>query len=98
MAYKVQIDEQALKTLQKLTRKQQVPLWKALERLEQNPRPSRVTSIHGAPALLRLRVGDYRIIYTVRDLELLVLVVKIGHRREVYRRLEDLLHILKRLR
>jgi len=36
-------------------------------------------------ALYRVRVGDYRIIYEVRDGELVVLVVRVGHRREVYR-------------
>lgn len=41
----------------------------------------------GADALWRWRVGDYRVIYTFSDAELWILVVRIGHRREVYRRL-----------
>lgn len=55
-----------------------------IEELAKNPRPSgckRLTSSN----LFRLRVGAYRIVYEVRDAEVVVVVVKVGHRREVYR-------------
>ncbi len=42
--------------------------------------------MRGAAGLRRLRVGDYRVIYTVSDRELVVLVIDVGHRREIYRR------------
>ena len=42
-------------------------------------------ALKGAEGLFRIRSGDYRIIYTVQDRILLVLVVRIGHRREIYR-------------
>ena len=42
-------------------------------------------ALQGEKGLIRIRVGDYRVIYTVRDEVLLVIVVKVGHRREVYR-------------
>ncbi|MEV0153962.1 type II toxin-antitoxin system RelE/ParE family toxin [Micromonospora sp. NPDC050686] len=48
------------------------------------PRPAGVKALAGHPGLLRIRVGDYRIIYTVRDHELIVLVVHLGHRGDVY--------------
>ncbi len=54
--------------------------------LADNPRPSGVKALQGQKGLLRLRVGDYRIIYQIRDEILLVLVVKVGYRREVYRK------------
>jgi mRNA interferase RelE/StbE len=41
--------------------------------------------VQGAPGLLRIRVGDYRIIYSVNDGELLILVIDIGHRSSIYR-------------
>jgi mRNA interferase RelE/StbE len=44
-----------------------------------------VTKLAGGENLYRVRVGDYRIIYQIQDKVLVVLVVKIGHRREVYR-------------
>ena len=49
------------------------------------PRPHGAKALRGEPGLLRVRVGDYRVIYTVEDNILLVLVVRIAHRREAYR-------------
>ena len=42
----------------------------------------------GFEYLWRIRVGDYRVIYTVRDEELVILVVSLGHRKEIYRKLD----------
>jgi mRNA interferase RelE/StbE len=53
--------------------------------LAKNPRSPSVKALQGDTSMLRLRVGEYRIIYTVIDRELLVLVIAIGHRLEVYR-------------
>lgn len=58
----------------------------AIDGLAQNARPSDCVKLAGEPDLYRIRVGDYRIIYQVNDLESRVLVLAIGHRREVYRR------------
>jgi mRNA interferase RelE/StbE len=58
---------------------------KAILALEENPRPPTCTKMSGRENRYRIRVGDYRILYEVRDDVLLVLVVRIGHRREVYR-------------
>ena len=55
-----------------------------LRALEANPRPTDVKKLKGRSAW-RVRVGDYRIIYEIHDRELVVIVVTIGHRREVYR-------------
>ena len=58
----------------------------AIDDLEQNARPFGCVKLAGEPNLYRIGVGDYRIIYQVSDLKLTVLVLAIGHRREVYRR------------
>jgi len=58
---------------------------KALVKLEQEPRPPGVKKLSGEDELYRIRVGDYRIVYQIRDNELVVLVVRVAHRREVYR-------------
>lgn len=50
-----------------------------------NPRPQGVKELAGEDDVYRIREGDYRIIYTIRDKELIVLVVKIGDRKETYR-------------
>jgi mRNA interferase RelE/StbE len=53
--------------------------------LEVNPRPPGAKKLRRESELWRVRVGDYRILYTIEEACLVVLVVKIGHRREVYR-------------
>jgi mRNA interferase RelE/StbE len=53
--------------------------------LAEDPRPPGARALQGRPGL-RVRVGDYRIIYTVEDDVLLVVVVRLGHRRDVYER------------
>lgn len=53
--------------------------------LQYNPRPQGVKKLAGETQLYRIRKGNYRIVYTFQDKELVVLVVKIGDRKEVYR-------------
>jgi len=50
-----------------------------------DPRPPGNEKLRGEDQLYRVRQGDYRVIYTIKDAELLVLIITIGHRREVYR-------------
>ncbi len=57
----------------------------AIDSLANDPRPVGCVKLTGSHDLFRLRVGDYRIIYQVQDRKLLVLIVDIGNRREVYR-------------
>lgn len=63
------------------TRRQLTRVWSALH---EDPRPTGSVKLAGTE-LWRIRVGDYRVIYEVRDAILVVLVIKVGHRREVYR-------------
>jgi mRNA interferase RelE/StbE len=56
-----------------------------IDDLATDPRPPGVRALTGRPDLLRVRSGDYRAIYTVHDTTLTVLVVALGHRREIYR-------------
>jgi mRNA interferase RelE/StbE len=53
--------------------------------LAEEPRPPRAVKLQGAEGYFRIRVGDYRVVYAIEDDVLIVLVVRIGHRREVYR-------------
>jgi mRNA interferase RelE/StbE len=57
----------------------------ALVLLQTNPRPPGSTALVGRPGELRVRVGDHRIVYEIVDDRLVVLVLTIGHRRDVYR-------------
>jgi mRNA interferase RelE/StbE len=57
----------------------------AVLKLATDPRPPGARALKARPGYLRVRVGDYRIIYTVQDDVLKVIVVRLGHRRDVYR-------------
>ncbi len=57
----------------------------AIDALAEDARPSGCVKLANTPDLYRIRVGDYRIVYQLKDAALVVLVLSIGHRREVYR-------------
>lgn len=57
----------------------------AIAALSSNPRPPGCVKLTGADDLWRVRIRDYRIIYTIRDDQLVVVVVKVGNRKDVYR-------------
>lgn len=84
-AYIVTVLPAAVRQLRRLDRPAQARLTAAMERLATDPRPDGVRALSGHPGLLRIRIGDYRVVYTVQDAQLVVLVVALGHRREVYR-------------
>jgi len=58
---------------------------RAILELANNPRPPGCVKLAGADDLWRIRVGDYRVVYEIRDRQLIVLIVAVAHRREVYR-------------
>lgn len=88
MPYEIAWQRAAAKELRKIDRQAQRRIIAAVEELRTDPRPAQSTPLVGAPAdWLRIRVGDYRIVYEVHDDRLRVLVLRVGHRRDVYRRL-----------
>jgi mRNA interferase RelE/StbE len=56
------------------------------ETLALNPRPVGVAKLAGGENLWRIRIGDYRVVYEIHDDRLIVLVLRVAHRRDVYRR------------
>jgi len=82
--YAVDILRSAQKQLGKINRQDQSRITSAIQALSDTPRPQGCQKLSGRLAW-RIRVGSYRIIYEIHDDKLLVLVVTIGHRREVYR-------------
>ena len=86
MPYDVRFKPSAAKELAKLPRAGQRRIAPAIEGLAANPRPAGAEKLAGQDAW-RIRVGDYRIVYAIEDRVLLVLVLHIGNRREVYRQL-----------
>ena len=85
MRYTVTIKSSARRALSKLPNDAAERIARAIDELESNPRPHGVKKLAGHENLWRVRVGDYRIVYTIEDNRLLVLVVKIGNRGDVYR-------------
>jgi mRNA interferase RelE/StbE len=85
--YEVQIGRDAEKFIRKQTKTIQQQLLRKLRALADNPRPSGCEMLKGMDNLYRIRSGDYRIIYTVQDNILRVLVVAVGHRKDIYRNL-----------
>ena len=85
MAYSVLLAPPAERQLRSFASAIQKRLVKRMKTLQRDPRPPGVKKLAGGKDLYRIREGDYRIIYTIHDQELIVLVVKIGDRKEVYR-------------
>jgi mRNA interferase RelE/StbE len=85
--YRVQYDSKALKELTKLDKPAARRIVKAIDALSVDPRPSGARPLVGYPDLWRIRVGDYRVVYTVKDAELVVLALRVAHRSAVYRNL-----------
>lgn len=83
--YRIELRPAAVRALCKLDPPVRHRLQGAIALLAQDPRPPAARALQGRPGM-RVRVGDYRIIYTVADDVLLVVVVTLGHRREVYDR------------
>jgi mRNA interferase RelE/StbE len=82
--YRIELKPAAVRGLRKLPQDIQQRVARKIEALARNPRPAGVEKLKGLPDLYRLRVGDYRFLYQIQDKILLVLVVQIGHRREIY--------------
>jgi mRNA interferase RelE/StbE len=88
--YRIELSPRARRDLRKLPRSDQVRVAARINELAGNPRPAGAVKLAGAEDLWRVRVGEYRIVYQVRGVRLQVLIVLVGHRGDIYRRLRDL--------
>ena len=83
-SYRLSIKPSAAKEIEALPKNDRIRVIKRIKGLSENPRPHGVEKLSGHDKY-RVRQGDYRIVYSVSDEELIVLVVKVANRREVYR-------------
>lgn len=83
--YAIEYTTSAAKELAKLDRNVIKPIAAAIKKLAEEPRPHGSTKLAGSDRL-RIRVGDYRVLYVIDDAVVTVTVVKVGHRRDVYER------------
>jgi len=83
--YTIEFSRAAEKQFADIPRVELKKLAKRIERLASDPFPPGHEKLKGQEDLYRVRQGDYRVLYSVFERKLLILIVKIGHRREVYR-------------
>lgn len=86
MTYRIEVAPGAIRQLRKLEPSARRRVQAAIELLAEQPRPSGAKKLVGGDGEWRVRTGDYRVVYEVRDDVLLVLVVAIGDRRDIYQR------------
>lgn len=82
--YQIVFRPSARKQFAKLPRDVQKRLKNKIDSLQHDPRPQGVKKLAANEDLYRIRIGDYRIIYQIQDRQLVILLLKIGHRREIY--------------
>ena len=85
MAYEVVLMPTARRDLKRLPKKVQARLINAAHQLADDPRPPGVKKLAGDENTWRIRLGRYRILYEIHDKRLVVLVVRVGHRKDIYR-------------
>jgi mRNA interferase RelE/StbE len=84
MSYRIVIPKPAQKQLDNITKIERDRLILTLRSLANDPRPNGVKKLKGYDNTYRVRVGDYRIIYEIKDRELIVLLLSVSHRKDVY--------------
>jgi mRNA interferase RelE/StbE len=87
MTYRIEVKPQAEKALARTPHPHRRRIARAIDALARAPRPSGCVKLVGADDVYRIRVGDYRILYQVMDKVLIIHIIRIGHRKDVYRRL-----------
>ncbi len=86
-SYNIEWKHSASKELKKLPKSRIAKVITAVEGLAENPFPSGSRKIVGAEHTYRMRIGDYRIVYSVEFDKLVIIVIKVGHRKDVYKNL-----------
>lgn len=83
MPYLLDFSKQALKELEKINEPFYYNIKEAISKLTENPRPNGYKKLSGRDAY-RIRIGDYRVIYDIFDTKLIIEIVTLGHRKDIY--------------
>ena len=86
-SFRIEVSATAEKQIRKLPREDQVRVLRAIRSLATEPTPPGVRKVRGYDDVFRIRVGTYRVLYRVEGRRLLIIILKLGHRREIYRSL-----------
>lgn len=84
--YKVSVKKSAVKALTKLPKPVVNRLVTAIRKLAGEPRPTGCKKLQGQDDLWRIRVGDYRVVYSIEDTIMIVDVIQVAHRKDIYRK------------
>lgn len=84
-SYSIEVSATAEKQLRRLPRNAQIRILRAVQRLQDDPLPRGCRKLKGYEHTFRLRVGTYRILYSIEAERLLILVLKVGQRKDIYR-------------
>ena len=87
MKCRIEVKRSAAKALKKIPKSDQKRISKAIDNLSENLPNLDTTKMKGDNPFHKIRVGDYRIVYEIQDDILLILIIKIGHRKDIYRHL-----------
>lgn len=88
-SYRIEFVKSAKKEFERLPQKMKDKVVEALHFLSENPFSEllKIKKLKGAEDLFRIRIGSYRLVYHIQEGKLMVIVIKIGHRKDVYRNL-----------
>ena len=84
-SYKIEVSATAEKQLRKLGKENRQRIIEAISSLAKTPRPKGCRKLKGFEDVYRIRVGTYRLIYNIDDKQILIIIIKVGHRKHVYR-------------
>ena len=84
MTYNIELSRSSHKALKDIPLADVKKIRDKIEKLKKEPKPNGCEKLEGSDDLYRIRSGDYRVIYQIFNKKLIILVVKIGHRREIY--------------
>ena len=85
MSYQIEIKSQAIKALKKIPNPDRRRIAKAIDALARTPRPEGCTKLAGIDGYYRVRIGHYRVVYEIADRVLTVYIIRVAHRKDVYR-------------
>jgi len=88
--YSIKYTKEAKKKIEKLDKSIRLVIKKAIESLSSNPYKGKPLS-YDLAGLYSLRTSDYRIIYRIKEKQLIIIVITVGHRREIYKKLKELI-------
>ena len=83
--YNILISASAEKALKKISKKDRIKIVRLIQTLAISPLPQGVRKLIGEQSVYRVRQGNYRVIYELKNKKLIILILKIGHRKDVYR-------------